>query len=99
MKLKDIKPSDFIMADVFNSVFQKSEYETVCVNALKISKRTGDKWKLSKEDYDHEREKDGGYSNIESSIAEEVLSYFDSPQKLQTFSPGFSNKFIELLET
>ncbi len=98
MEISEIKPSDFKGNYAWNSVFQKSEYETIYNNMLVISERLGDKWGLTKKQYEEHRIKDGGYGSLESRYADEVISYMISPERAQTFSPGLQERFCELLE-
>ena len=94
-----MKPSDFLRVKIYSSVFRKAEYETICRNCIIISKRLGDKWGLTKEDYQRERKKDGNYGNTESGIADEVLPYLESPEKLSSFAPALHDKYLELSES
>jgi len=81
------KPSDFTN-DPMNSVFRKSEAETVASNAMVILKRTGDTFRnLSNEEYEKERRKDGNWSNAELHYLEKVRPYLVSADMAMKFSP------------
>lgn len=83
MKTTQVRPSHFIGNYAMDSVFQKAEHEQIFMNMLVISKRLGDSWGLTKEQYEAERKKDGAYSSLESKYADEVLPYLQSAKALQ----------------
>lgn len=85
-----MKPSDFKGINPSNSVFNKCEYEIVCKSIINISIRLGDKWGLTKEEYETERKKDGNYKSIEGFYAAKVLPYFQSVEEFKKFSPYFN---------
>lgn len=83
------KPSDFTNLPM-ESVFLKSEAETVAVNIMKILKRTGDTFRpLSKEEYTKEREKDGHFSNGELLYFDRVIKFCKSADTARCFSKAW----------
>lgn len=61
-----MKPSFFSSKYPWDSVFGKSECETIAQNIMKILQRTGDEFRtLSFEEYKDERLKDGNFSERE----------------------------------
>ena len=94
--MQELKPSQFLDINPMASIFRKSEYETILRNALVISKRAGDTFGLTKELYELHRKEDGGYSNQESKIADEVLPYVESAIKLSRVSKAYADRFDEL---
>jgi len=88
-----LNPSDFSGIFPWSSVFQKSEYETIAQNIMKILKRTGDTWReLSYDEYEKERLKDVGMSEMEKPIFEKIIGYFKSPDTAKLFSPAWDIK-------
>ncbi len=98
MESVSIRPSHFKGSFVMGSVFQSCKHEQIFMNMLVISERLGDTWGLTKEQYEVEREKDGGYSPLESQYADKVLPYLVSPERAQTFSTGLGTRYCELTE-
>lgn len=70
--INDLKPSVFAERPR-ESVLQKTELEIVAQNIMKIRKRLGDKWPLTKEEYESERKKDGGFGYLEASYFDDVI--------------------------
>jgi hypothetical protein len=56
---KNLKPSVFLKHP-FDSLAQKTETEIVARNIMVIRARLGDEWSLTWQQYEQEREKDGG---------------------------------------
>jgi hypothetical protein len=82
-----VLPSDLIKEYPFESVFGKSEYETIALNIMRILERTGNTWrKLSYEEYETERLKDSNYSKQEEMYFEQVLKYTENPSMAAKFS-------------
>jgi hypothetical protein len=80
-------PSDLIKKYPFESVFGKSEYETIALNIMRILERKGNTWrKLSYEEYETERLKDSNYSKQEEMYLEQVLKYTENPTMAAKFS-------------
>lgn len=85
-----MKPSDFLTFP-YGSVFQKSECETVALNAMVILSRTGDKFKkLSAKKYEEERRKDGNFSSLELKYLSDVSPYLKSATTAILFSKAWS---------
>ena len=83
-----IKPSEFAKASACGSIFQKSEAETIAKNIMKILERTGNEWrKLTYQEYETERLKDGHYSSREEKYFNLVIDYCSSPDKAKSFAP------------
>lgn len=81
-----MEPSDF-MDYPFDSVFKKSECETVAQNIMKILSRTGDEFrKLSFNEYKKERIADGNFSDGEKQFFDMVIPYCKSPDTARLFS-------------
>ena len=87
--MSDLKPSHFT-AQPFNSICNKSEHETVARNIMVIRKRRGDKWELSKKQYVSERKKDGGYSNAEGGMFDEVYHLIRDAIGAISFCPDWT---------
>ncbi len=80
-----LQPSDF-MADPFNSILRKSEAETIARNIMVILNRTGNTWRrLTWEEYEVERKKDGSFTMSEKTYFEQVIDYCVSAQKALEF--------------
>ncbi len=89
IKEKQLKPSDFSETFPFDSIFQKSEPETIIKNCLIILKRTGDIWRdLSWEEYETERRKDGNFSYAEKAYFSEIIDYIH-PERIGIISPKY----------
>ena len=74
--MSEIKPSHLKAIKPWDSVVQKSEYETVCRNILVILSRTGDTWRaLGFDEYKKERLEDGHFSHQEEDAFNEVKQY------------------------
>ena len=80
-------PSDLVKKYPFESVFEKSEHETIALNIIRILERTGNAWrKLSYSEYEAERLKDSNYSKQEEIYFEQVLKYTENPTMAAKFS-------------
>lgn len=87
MKKPKTKPSDFALQFPWDSVFQKSEHETIAENIMKILARTGNEFReLSFEEYRKERLIDGYFTEGEKLFFDEVQPYCLSATKAATFS-------------
>jgi hypothetical protein len=85
-----MKPSNFETVSPMGSVMRKSEAETVAKNIIKILSRTGDEWrKLSYDEYQKERLKDGNYSSGEEKYFEQVIDYCVSSETAKLFAPDW----------
>lgn len=68
------------------SVSQNSETETVARNIMIILSRTGDEWRrLTWEEYETERRKDGEFSAVERHYFDQVIDYCVSAQTANLF--------------
>ena len=82
-----LKPSEFAKKQPSESVFLKSEHETIASNIMTILSRTGDEFRpLTWEEYSIEREKDGNFSYGEKRFFEDVIDYCVSAQTARLFS-------------
>ena len=82
-----MKPSDFCRHP-YDSVFHHSETETVARNIMVILSRTGNIWRrLSWNEYQTERMKDGEYSDSEFKEFENAINYCISEDTAKCFSP------------
>jgi len=83
-----MNPSDFSKIKPWNSIFHKSEAETIALNIMKILARTGNKFReLSYEEYEKERIKDGNYADwAEKPYFEMVIKYCSSAEMAKKFS-------------
>lgn len=83
----ELKPSDFAKIDPMNSVFRKSEYETIARNIMVILSRTGNKFRhLSWKEYKTERLKDGNFTEMEKFYFDEVIRWCFSSHNAKKFS-------------
>lgn len=88
-----LKPSNF-KSFPWGSVLHKSECETIAQNVMLILSRTGDKWrKLSADEYKAERMKDGGFSNAEMQIFDQVKTYTESALGASRFCESWEQIF------
>lgn len=86
-----MKPSDFCIFP-WESIFNKSENETVSLNIMKILKRTGNEFRtLTFDEYRTERLKDKDFTINESKYLDEVVSYCSSEEKCRIFSKEWRN--------
>lgn len=91
----NITPSQFLDFP-FNSIHQKSEFETVARNIMVILFRTGNVFReLSFEEYKEERMKDGSWTDSEINLEKVYfhrLSYLceGDNKKICTFSPAWN---------
>jgi hypothetical protein len=84
------KPSDFTNYP-FGSVFNKSEYETIALNIMKILARTGNEFRgMGWVEYKKERLKDGNFSEGEKSFFIQSMPYCRSLTKAKTFSKSWN---------
>lgn len=82
-----MKPSDLVHINPCNSVLQKTEAEVVAINIIKILARTGNKWrKMSAEEYQTERLKDGAFTFAELVYFDDVVDYTISYDTARLFS-------------
>ena len=80
------KPSDF-KQEPFNSLTQSFETELVASNIMKILARTGNTWRrLSIEEYEKERFKDGSFSKREIHFFDKVIDYTTCERKALEYS-------------
>jgi hypothetical protein len=86
-------PSDFLEKP-WNSIFQKSEHETIARNCMVILKRGGNEWRtLSEEEYVAARVEDGARpttASAELSYFREVVAYTTSPEQAAKCSPTWA---------
>ena len=86
------KPSHFLNHP-FESVLYKTEAETVAMNIMAILARTGDEFrKLTWEEYEAERLRDGKFSHTESWWFNEVLRYCKSADTAKLFSRDWDDQ-------
>jgi len=84
------KPSDFTNYP-FGSVFNKSEYETIALNIMKILSKTGDIFRsIGWREYKKERLVDGNFSEGEKRFFINVAPYCKSLTKAKTFSKSWN---------
>ena len=77
-------PEDFRVT-AFDSVWQKSECETIATNVMVILSRTGDVWrKLTWDEYKKERLKDNNFTETEHQYFEKVIDFCVSPETART---------------
>jgi len=94
-----MKPSLFICYP-WNSVTKNAEHEIIAMNIMMILKRTGDTFRqLSYEEYSEERKSDGGFSDAEKILFDEVITYCKSAENASFFCPDWkkifeSNNFV-----
>jgi len=82
-----LTPGDFL-CHPFDSVTQHTESEIVAHNIMVICKRRGDRWgELTRDEYDAEREKDGGLSAAELREFDEIYPRINRVLGAITFSP------------
>ena len=82
-------PSDYLHVEPMNSVFQKSEAETVMRNILIILRNITNDWcDLSFDEYKREREKDGNFSMKEKEYFFKVIDYAH-PERIGLFAPAY----------
>ena len=81
----NLKPSHFCERP-WESRLQKTEAEVVAQNIMKIRRRLGDKWELTWEEYERERQKDGQFSWSEKSYFDEVMPMIQDPIGAISFS-------------
>lgn len=86
---RERKPSDYLQVEPMNSVFQKSEAETIMRNILIILRNVGNEWReLSFKEYKAEREKNGNFSDAEQPYFEQVVDYAH-PERIGLFCPKY----------
>lgn len=91
-KSEYLKPSYFLDTFPNNSIFKKSEYETICFNIINILANTGDIFReISWEEYKKRRLKDGNFTNIEKYYFDKVIKYTVSEDMLMKFSNKWKN--------
>lgn len=82
-----MKPSDFTKFP-YDSIYQHTETEVVARNIMIILSRTGNRWrKLTWEEYETERMKDGGFTGLEFAEFEAAIPYCMSEDRARLFSP------------
>lgn len=89
-KIKESKqkrnPSYFAAIQPWNSVYKKSEAESIATNIMRILKRTGDTWRdLSWEEYKLERLKDSDFDEREKKWFQMSVLYCCSDEKARQF--------------
>lgn len=78
------KPSDFVNIQPWDSVFQKSEYETTASCIMKLLANTGDTWReLTYEEYVKAQ------PNANEKRFKEVIKYFKSADTVRLFSKSW----------
>lgn len=81
-----MKPSSFIKFP-FSSVCKNIEHEIIALNVMKILKRTGDTFrKITFEEYQTERSKDGNFNMAEQQLFDKVIRYCQSAETAVLFS-------------
>lgn len=86
-----MKPSNFCTY-LWESIFNKSENETVALNIMKILKRTGNKFRtLTFEEYKVERLKDKDFTINEAKYFDDVIFYCSSEKGYRIFSQKWRN--------
>ena len=79
------KPSNYTTHPV-ESIVGKWEAEKIARNIMVILSRTGNEWRqLSWQEYQEERQKDGGFTQMEQSYFEQVVSYCTSAEDANRF--------------
>lgn len=83
-------PSNF-KKHPYNSVFNKSEAETIARNIMIILSRTGDEFRpLSWDEYKVERLKDGGFTEGEKTYFDRVTPWCRTGEIAAKFSPTWA---------
>lgn len=83
-------PSDFTKMPM-DSVLQKTEAEIVARNIMVMLSRTGNTFReLTWEEYEQEREKDGGRPWNEKAYFEKTIGYCKSPETAALFSKAWA---------
>ena len=86
-----MKPKNFCIYP-WSSVAKKSEAEVVARNIMSILARTGNEFrKLSYEEYESERLKDGNYSEMEKEYFEQVIDFCKNEDTARLFSKTWKN--------
>jgi hypothetical protein len=89
----ELKPSDFAKIYPMNSVYNKSEHETIARNIMLILSRTGNKFRhLSWQEYKKERLKDNNFSDLEKYYFDNVLRWCVGPKNAKQFSNSWNIK-------
>ena len=84
-KLIMSKPSNYT-SKPWDSVIGNWEAEKIARNIMVILSRTGNEWRqLSWQEYQEERRKDGGFTQMEQSYFEQVVSYCASAEDANRF--------------
>jgi len=85
-----VLPSNF-KKHPYNSVFNKSEAETIARNIMVILSRTGDEFRpLSWDEYKAERLKDSGFTEGEKTYFDKVALWCKTGEQAQEFSPTWA---------
>ena len=83
--MSDLKPSNY-SSHPMSSVSREWEAEQIARNIMTILWRTGDEWRpLAWEEYQAERQKDGGFSESEKLYFDRVISYCKSAEDADRF--------------
>lgn len=86
-----MKPSNYLRHP-YDSILQKTESEIVARNIMVILSRTGNKFRcLSWEEYDSERQKDGGPNWSEKLHFEKVANYCASSKAANRFCKDWAS--------
>jgi len=87
-----MKPSVLAKIQPMSSITQKSEYETIATNIMRILARTGDTFRsLSWREYKKERLKDKGFEEGEKGYFNRVKYYCSSAKAARNFCEGWKN--------
>ena len=79
------KPSNYT-SKPWDSVIGKWEAEKIAQNIMVILSRTGNEWRqLSWQEYQEERKKDGGFTQMEQPYFEQVVGYCASAEDANRF--------------
>ena len=81
-----MRPSNFCTYP-WNSLFNKSEHETVALNIMLILREINSWRRLSWNEYEKTRKKHGGFSLQEKKYFDEVIDYTVSEKEAKKFSP------------
>ena len=87
------KPSNYT-SKPWDSVIGKWEAEKIAQNIMVILSRTGNEWRqLSWQEYQEERKKDGGFTQMEHSYFEQVVSYCASAEDANRFCSSWCKEW------
>ena len=94
--MKELSPSVFT-SHPFGSVLKKSEAESIARNIMVIRARLG-RWDLTWPQYRAEREKDGGFSELEKAYFEEAVRLIPDAIGAIAFSPSWASAARKAME-